>query len=101
MKGCIMPTYKVNVTAIHQTLILPLLALMLCSFSLALIVSSMVVKGKTHHIGAFSAYGSWTRWTGDTLPDAALCEVRFNLLCYSPQQYRQAYDMTSLIDRGF
>jgi subtilase family serine protease len=54
-----------------------------------------------HRIGALSAGGHWTQWTGKGAPGFADCEASFGIPCYTPQLYRNAYDLTPILNKGF
>src|SRR5581483_6959105 len=45
--------------------------------------------------------GRWIDWTGNAAPTFASCEAALQIPCYTPQLFRQAYDLTSLNSRGF
>lgn len=78
-----------------------LLLPMLCGFSLLLSLFAVPARNAPHAIGAFSAQGQWIEWTGNAAPTFASCEARLQIPCYTPQLFRQAYDLTSLNSRGF
>ena len=79
-----------------------LFALLLCS--ILLLFSGQVVAASaqsTHHIGALSQ-GHGSLWVGTQPPTDAACRSRATRPgpCYSPQEMRQAYDLTPLIQQG-
>lgn len=94
-----MSTYQARLP-VHRHLFSLLLILMLCALSL-LSLFALAAKTTPHTIGALSAKGHWTRWTGQRAPGFADCEAAFNIPCYTPQLYRNAYDLTSVLNKGF
>lgn len=84
----------------QQRLFVFLLLPMLCSFSLLLGVFAVPASSTPHAIGAFAAQGQWIEWTGNAAPTFASCEATLHIPCYTPQLFRQAYDLTSLNSRG-
>jgi subtilase family serine protease len=100
MKGCIMPANQVR-TPPHQQIFSFLLLPILCGLSLLLSFSAVPARTLPHQIGAFSAQGHWTDWAGNAAPTFDSCEAQIHIPCYTPQLFRQAYDLTSLINKGF
>jgi subtilase family serine protease len=99
MKGCIMSTYQAQRTAQRQLFSL-LLILMLCALSLVSLFA-LSARIASHHIGALSSQGHWTRWAGRQAPGYAECEAAFQIPCYTPQLYRNAYDLTPILNQGY
>lgn len=88
-------------TPVHRHLFSLFLILMLCGLSLILALSAAAVSSASHRIGALSAQGQWTQWSGDAAPGFADCEAAFHIPCYTPQLFRQAYNLTPILDQGF
>lgn len=94
-----MSTYQVRTPA-HRHLFTLLLILSLCAMSL-LSLFALAARTTPHQIGALSAQGHWTRWAGRQAPGFADCEAAFQVPCYTPQLYRNAYDLTSILNKGY
>ena len=93
-----MSTYQVRMSP-HRHLFSFLLILMLCCLSL-LSLFALAARTTPHQIGALSAQGHWARWVGRQAPGYADCEAAFSVPCYTPQLYRNAYDLTSILNNG-
>ena len=94
-----MSTYQVQ-TPTRRHLFSLLLVLMLCALSL-LSLLALGARTTPHQIGALSAQGHLTRWAGKQAPGFADCEAAFSIPCYTPQLYRDAYDITSILNKGY
>ncbi|HEY3992948.1 MAG TPA: S53 family peptidase [Ktedonobacteraceae bacterium] len=94
-----MSTYQVRMSA-HRHLFSLLLILMLCCLSL-LSLFTLAARNTPHQIGALSSQGHWARWVGRQAPGYADCEAAFSVPCYTPQLYRNAYDLTSILNNGY
>lgn len=95
-----MPTNQVR-TPPHQHFLSFLLVPVLCGLSLLLGFATVPASSLPHQIGATSAQGSWIEWAGNAAPTFASCEAQLHIPCYTLQLFRQAYDLTSLTNRGF
>lgn len=84
----------------HRHIFSLLLILMLCGLSL-LSMFALAARTTPHQIGALSAQGHWTHWTGRSAPGFADCEAAFGIPCYTPQLYRNAYNLTPILNQGF
>ena len=69
------------------------------STSLFLNVQTTLARSAPH-IGALSAYGHWTKWNAQAAPTDANCRVTDGIPCYSPQELRKAYNLSSLVSHG-
>jgi subtilase family serine protease len=94
-----MSTYQARTPA-HRHLFSLLLILMLCTLSL-MSLFALAARTTPHSIGALSAQGHFVRWAGRQAPGYADCEAAFSVPCYTPQLYRNAYDLTSILNKGY
>ena len=88
-------------TPARRHLLSILLILALCGLSLLLSLTAIAAGGTHQRIGALSAQGHWARWIGQQAPTYAECEAAFQAPCYSPQLYRNAYDITPILNAGY
>jgi subtilase family serine protease len=78
-------------------------ALLLCSAFCLFSAPLAHAKGNSH-IGTFSSgYGGvhLTRWQKSAAPTDADCRAVIQVPCYSPQEMRNAYDLTPVINAGY
>lgn len=94
-----MSTYQAQRTA-HRHLFSLVLIVMLCAMSLVSLFA-LSAHIAPHHIGALSSQGHWARWAGQRAPGYADCEAAFQAPCYTPQLYRNAYDLTPILNQGY
>lgn len=96
-----MLTYQAQ-PSLRRRLFSLVLILLLVSLSL---LSFFALAARTtpapHRIGALSAQGHWARWISKQAPTYQLCESLFSIPCYSPQLYRNAYDITPILNSGY
>jgi subtilase family serine protease len=81
----------------------PLLTVLLCSLLCLLSTSVAFAKGNSQ-IGASSVVhgGRYaTQWMQSTAPTDAQCRAILGVPCYSPQEMRNAYDLTPVLNAGF
>lgn len=91
--------YSTRVQA-HQRTLSFVTALLLCSVSL-LFSAQAAVAHSNGHIGALAVQGHWTKWSGGQAPSDAACRAKIQVPCYSPQELRQAYDLSTLVNKGY
>lgn len=73
--------------------------LFLLSTSLFLNVPTTMARS-AQHIGALSSYGHWTKWNTNSAPTDTACRATYDVPCYSPQEIRQAYNLSALVNHG-
>lgn len=73
-----------------------LLILALCSASLLFAVHRAAASSDSPSI----TLPNWTYWAGTQPPTYAQCKAALGVPCFSPQELRQAYDLTSLVNGG-
>ena len=79
------------------------LALLLCS-ALFLLSAPVTLAKNSAHIGALSQFKGIThvtRWNGQGAPTDAECRAAFQSPCYSPQEIRNAYNLTPVLNKGY
>ncbi|GCE13502.1 S53 family peptidase [Tengunoibacter tsumagoiensis] len=79
-------------------------AFLLCSAFFVFNGSAALAQGASHHIGALAVGGSGnhiSQWDTSSAPTDALCLARRHHPCYSPQQIRQAYNLTPVLNAGY
>src|SRR5215469_5760244 len=80
-----------------------LFAALACSVLFVTITYSAPLM-KTNHIGALSAvFGGRhvVRWEEAGAPTDAECRAKKGVPCYSPQEMRNAYDLTPVLNAGY
>src|SRR5258708_22461231 len=94
-----MSIYQVQ-TPLRRHLFSLLLILTLCALSL-MSLFTLAARVAPHRIGALSMQGHLLRWAGKQAPGFADCEAAFGGPCYTPQLYRNAYDLTPILNEGY
>src|SRR5579859_1881138 len=90
-------------TTVRRHVSSSLLAVLLCSMLCLLSTSATFAKGSSQIRALSIVHGGRyaTQWRQSIAPTDVQCRVILRVPCYSPQEMRNAYNLTPVLDAGF